>query len=340
MKDLYGRRIDYLRISVTEQCNLNCIYCRGGKKGTSSVALDQVKALENAKQQQPLTTEEIVTIARSAAALGICKLKLTGGEPLLQKNFADLVGRLAAIHGIEQLTATSNGLLLEAMAQPLKEAGLKAINISLDSCRAERYRAITGGGSLQQVLSGLEAAVKAGLATKLNCVLLQDLELVEIVELLQMAAYYRVPLRFIELMPLNCNQSLQGWSAAGVRAALEKLCYTLQPQQRRYGNGPAVYYSLQLGGQQVDLGFIEPIHGKFCSSCNRLRLTSTGYLRSCLYSSTGVDLAQVLRSKAPYAEATLDAKLQEAIGRAIMAKPQGHSFTQAPGAFKMNEIGG
>lgn len=315
MLDKYKRKIDYMRISVTDRCNLKCCYCRP----ETNVKL---------QHSDILTYEEILQIAEIALESGINKFKITGGEPLLRKNCCEFLHQLKKVTGVEQVTLTTNGVFLEQYLSELIEAKVDGINVSLDTADETIYRQITGQNLLTKVLAGIEQAVAAGIPVKLNCVPLASLAEKELFALLDVAERLKVPVRFIELMPLSCNSSLQGVSAE----KLKKVLKLSKKDNVKYGNGPAVYY--RADGYSVPVGIIEPLHGKFCSSCNRVRLTSTGFLKTCLYSDAGADLKTALRQN-------VDKKsLGEVFRKAVYEKPIGHKFESAPAIFQMNEIGG
>lgn len=320
MKDNYGRTIDYIRISLTESCNLQCQYCR-----PAGIALARSK---------PLEYLELLRLCRIFSELGIKKYKITGGEPFVRKGCLPFLQDLRAI--AEQLTFTSNGTLLEEYLPALQELGTDGINISLDSCNAERYKEITGFNLLSKVKASISRAVALGLKVKLNCVPIKPFSRADLEEMLSYASSLELPVRFIELMPLGCNLALESLSGQELRQLLKEMGYKLIPLQAssdiRKGNGPAVYYRVE--ELSIELGFIEPIHGKFCSTCNRVRLTANGYLKTCLYSNAGVDLRALLEQGAT------DEELKAAVVEAIRNKPEGHSFVEAPASFNMNEIGG
>lgn len=318
MYDQYKRKIEYLRVSITDRCNLRCQYCR--PEVTQHVAHADI-----------LRYEEILRICQAAAALGITKFKVTGGEPLLRKDCAAFIAQLKRLSGVQQVTLTTNGSLLPQLLPALQAAGLDCVNISLDSTDSASYRQLTGG-ELSQALLALDALKELGLPFKINSVPLVGMGTSNILSLLKLADKYAAPLRFIELMPLACNSALQGVSGSAIRSLLAQLGLKVTRDSKTYGNGPAVYYRVQ--GYQMPLGFIEALHNKFCGSCNRVRLTSIGLLKPCLYSSEGLDLRQLLRS------GISDAALQQAMERMIFAKPRGHSFEKSPAGFSMSQIGG
>lgn len=321
MLDKYNRNINYMRISLTDRCNLRCVYCRP----------DNMQMVEHS---EILRYEEILRVARCAVELGITRFKITGGEPLVRKGAVDFIAKLKKIDGVEQVTLTTNGMLLEQYLPQLLDAGLDGINISLDTLNSDAYAQITGGGSLSPVLKAIEAAVGAGIKCKLNSVSLTRLHAGELLSLVDFAKKLHLPLRFIELMPLACNKQLASYSGTEVRNVLHNSGYRLVPLQKQLGNGPALYYEASKDGQKQIIGFIEPLHVKFCGACNRVRITSTGQLKPCLYSNSTLDLRQLLRS------GSSDSELMEALQQAIYDKPMGHHFEDAPGAFNMNEIGG
>lgn len=307
MKDQYGRTIDYMRISITDRCNLRCRYCM--PEGVDLVSMGEI-----------LTYEEIERICQAAALEGIRKLKITGGEPLVRKGCTGLIRRLKEIPGIEQVTLTTNGVLLKEYAEELAQAGLDGINISLDSLDRERYRWITGRDELHKVLHGLEASLSAGLKTKINVVLQRDINENEWESLAELAKAYPVDVRFIEMMPIGYGKQFEPvYNEDLVRMLREK-----EPELERdnlvHGNGPAQY--CRIPGYQGSIGFISAIHGKFCGSCNRIRLTSQGELKPCLCYGDSYDLRQALRT----AEGSCVEPLREILREVIAKKPKQHCF--------------
>ena len=318
MLDQYNRSIDYLRISLTDRCNLHCQYC-------------QPDVTEYVAHENILRYEEILRICQAAVRLGIHKFKITGGEPLVRNGCADFIAKLKQVEGVEQVTLTTNGTLLSKFLPELLAAGVDSVNISLDTTDAEQYNKLTGG-DINEALAGIEAAKRVGLPFKLNCVPLQGMSIDEIMRLLQFAEGYQASLRFIELMPLACNSSLQGLAGVELRAALRQQGVQLTPDAVSYGNGPAQYY--RLSGYKIPIGFIEPIHNRFCAACNRVRLTSVGFLKTCLYSNDGINLAQLIRN------GISDGELEQKLRQTIFMKPWGHKFDVQPAGFKMSQIGG
>lgn len=318
MYDQYNRKIDYLRISLTDRCNLHCRYCRP-------------EVSEHVPHNEILRYEELLSICRAALQLGIRKFKITGGEPLLRKGCSDFIASLKQLDGAEQVTLTTNGTLLAQQLPALIAAGVDSINVSLDTLNAAYYKELTGG-SLSSVLQSLRELQAAGIPFKLNCVPLAENGPADIMQLLKLAHRYNAPLRFIELMPLECNTDLRGLSGSEIRSLLEQAGLQMQRDAQRYGNGPASYW--RIGGYKMPVGFIEPLHNKFCAVCNRVRLTSVGMLKPCLYSSEGMNLKRLLR------DGGSDADLLQAMQEIIYAKPAGHSFDVKAARFNMSQIGG
>lgn len=318
MYDQYNRKIDYLRISLTDRCNLHCRYC-------------QPEISEHVPHNEILRYEELLRICRAALQLGIRKFKITGGEPLLRKGCSDFIASLKQTDCVEQVTLTTNGTLLAQQLPALIAAGVDNINVSLDTLDAAYYTELTGG-SLGNVLQALQELQAAGIPFKLNCVPLAETGLSDIMQLLKLAHRYNAPLRFIELMPLECNTDLRSLGGSEIRSLLEQAGLQLQRDAQRYGNGPASYW--RIGGYKMPVGFIEPLHNKFCAVCNRVRLTSVGMLKPCLYSDDGIDLKHLLR------DGISDADLLQTMQKIIYAKPDGHSFDVEAAHFNMNQIGG
>ncbi len=317
MKDSFGREIRYLRVSVTDRCNLRCAYCMP-EAGVEDKGHDGV-----------LRVEEIIRIVRAAAELGISKVRLTGGEPLLRPGFVKLCEGIAAIPGIEETVLTTNGLLLPRMAEDLKKAGIKRVNISLDTLDEGKYRRITRVGSLEGALSGIEAAKKAGLyPIKINAVLIRGFNDDELPALAALSMERDVHVRFIELMPIG--EGLRFWpggylsaeEATGMIPGLESLDKT---------DGVAQVW--RLPGAAGTVGFIKPVSHHFCSGCNRLRLTADGMLKPCLHSDREIPV-RGLEGEA----------LKEAFWQAIRAKPaENREMSEAlpsRAGRRMNSIGG
>lgn len=323
MTDQYGRQIDYLRLSITDRCNLRCRYCMPSAQiWTPRAAL--------------LTDEELIRVARQAVALGITKFKVTGGEPLTRPGCSELVGALKQTPGVEQVTLTTNGLLLDAALDGLCEAGLDAVNLSLDTLEEDRYRQLTGyaGGALPHWRALLRRCVDAGLPTKVNVVLLQE-NAEEVEALAELAAQLPVDVRFIELMPIGQGAFQTPVSPEVAFAKLRRRWPDLHPVQERRGNGPARYDAA--AGLQGRIGWIDAVSHRFCGSCNRVRLTCTGWLKPCLCYDAGVDLKAILRGPGG------DDALRKALEAGICQKPLAHCFSdrdQVTEQRNMSQIGG
>ena len=330
MKDHFGREINYLRVSVTDRCNLRCTYC---------MPEEGVPPLTHA---QILRFSEILRICKAAAALGIRKVKVTGGEPLVRKGIVSLVRDLKQVPGIEQVTMTTNGILLGELYDGLAEAGLDAVTVSLDAVTPETYRKITRRDELGKVLASLETVKERGrIPCKINCVALPDTPAGELQAIAGFAKDAPVHVRFIELMPLGNGSGIQRLSEQACIERLRPYTGPLVPFEGVLGNGPARYYSAE--GFQGKIGFISAVSHAFCDSCNRLRLTSEGFLKSCLYYDTGVDLRPALEEESEEA-------LREAVREAVERKPHCHSFRKQENgegkeedgrdARRMSQIGG
>lgn len=324
MIDGKGRTIDYLRVSVTDRCNLRCVYCM------------PAQGVEPEPYENLLTLEEIARVCAAAARLGISKIKVTGGEPLVRKGCAHLVGLLKAIPGIREVTMTTNGVLLPRELPALVENGLDAVNISLDTLDPERFLALTRRPLEGNVREAIGRAVEAGVRVKVNAVPIEEYNGNSLAELAALAKDRPVDVRFIELMPIGEGKNLTPVPNEEVRRRLEAVHGPMTPWQGRRGNGPAVYYSLP--GFVGKIGFISAISQEFCGSCNRVRLTSTGFLKLCLHYNDGVSLRERIRAGAGEEE------LAEVIREAILQKPLHHDFggceTPNMDHHTMSQIGG
>ncbi len=323
MLDRYGRVINYLRISVTDRCNLRCCYCM--PEGVQDVGMKNI-----------LTFEEIWEIVRTGVSLGITHIRITGGEPLVRKGCVDLIRGIREIPGVETITMTTNGVLLGNYGKQLKEAGVDGVNISLDTLDPEEFYKITGKRELQEVLAGIRAVKNAGLPVKLNAVNRKELDPIPLV---RYAQEENLPLRFIEMMPVGYGKKYVGRSNEELRETLEAVCgkaecMTNREELSRMGSGPAVYY--QFSDLKVPVGFISAIHGKFCDTCNRVRLTAEGYLKLCLCYDEGEDLRRVLREGEKE-------NLRTIMEQTIFRKPAAHCFehpAEMTETHEMVKIGG
>lgn len=322
MTDGFGRRVDYLRISITDRCNERCLYCMPhGYRGWSG-------------REDHLTVEEIAGVVRAAVRLGFRKFRITGGEPLLRGDVVDICRRVSSVPGVESLGLSTNGTRLAAMAADLRAAGVGSVNVSLDALDAALYRRITGG-PVEEVLTGIDAAVNGGFRSiKLNCVLMRHVNEGEILPLVGFAAERGLPIRFIELMPLSAVQRLTAenfLSAGEVEARLGESGVWSEAPVVEAANGPAVYRKLDPPGAVI--GFVAALTKPgFCATCNKLRLTADGKLRPCLGRHGEVDLRTALRE---------GQDIEEVLARVVAQKPEAHEFLEAyePGR-PMTAIGG
>lgn len=324
MIDGNNRNIDYIRISLTDRCNMRCIYCMP-ENGVESVTHDDI-----------LSFEEIIHLAKIFAASGIRKVKLTGGEPLIRKGVIHLVTELKKIPGIQDVTITTNGMLLSEMMHGLVKAGIDGINISLDTLNPQVFETITRKNSFDKVWEGLQTALQyPQIPLKINCVPM-GIENQNVLELAQLARKYPVHVRYIEMMPIGFGKQFTFCSEESLLEELQKRYGEYVPYEKTLGNGPGHYY--EFSGFKGKIGFISAISHKFCASCNRVRLTSQGYLKTCLQYDIGTDLRALLR------EGASDERLGKAIEDAIRRKPMGHQFHQYVAEHEeeliMSQIGG
>ncbi|NLV16418.1 MAG: GTP 3',8-cyclase MoaA [Syntrophomonadaceae bacterium] len=326
MLDRLNREINYLRISVTDRCNLRCRYCM------------PVEGISLKEHYDILSLEEIERIVRVGSELGIRKVRLTGGEPLIRRNLAQLVQGISRIPRIDDIAITTNGLLFADQAAVLKKAGLNRVNLSLDTLRPDRYRFITRGGELQKVVNGLEMAIKEGFhPVKVNTVIIGGFNQDEILDFCDMAYNRPVHIRFIEFMPVG---EVEYWNSQKIIKNEEVYNiiaqrYSLKPGKISRGNGPAKYFYME--GGQGSVGFISPMSNHFCRECNRLRLTADGKLRACLYDGQERDLMAALRNGCD------DEVIKRIMMETILAKPDKHLMGERAWGEKdrkMFQIGG
>lgn len=325
MIDKYSRKISYLRISVTDLCNLRCVYCMppGGT--------------ELSRKEEILSFEEILKIIKHGVRLGINKIRITGGEPLVRKGITSLVRHITGIKGIDDIAMTTNGVFLKEFATELKSSGLSRLNISLDTMREDRFHDITRGGKIQDVFEGVEAVLKAGFkGTKMNAVVMRETNDDEIQDFVRYIMKRDIELRFIELMASGWKNMVDEERFVPTSEIMEKVKEVgdLVPVKQRVGGGPATIYRIK--GALGSIGFISAVSKPFCSTCNRLRLTSDGRLRSCLLSGGEVDVKDILRSS-DLNEKELAEALTEAFIKVTTMKPTVHS---GKNSAIMNQIGG
>ncbi|MDD2732422.1 MAG: GTP 3',8-cyclase MoaA [Desulfuromonadaceae bacterium] len=322
--DSHGRTINYLRLSVTDRCNMRCFYCmpKEGivKKGHAAM----------------LTYEELLLIAETAVGLGIEKIRITGGEPLVRADIVDFLRTLSRIPRLQHLALTTNGLLLEEMAADLYEAGVQRLNVSLDSLNAQTFNTITRGGDLKKVLAGLDAAERAGFPPpKINCVIMRGVNDAEILDFADMSLSHGNSIRFIEYMPAIKEDDWQRYCISGVEI-LDRIAvrYPLEQEDKGPFAGPS--RDFRIPGAKGSIGIITAVSGHFCSECNRIRVTSTGQAKGCLFADAKTDLLPWLRP--PDREGL--AKVLKGI---VSAKPERHNISQVGYAhtnFTMSQVGG
>ena len=321
--DSFSRRIDYMRISVTDRCDLRCIYCASRFEAHSHTDI--------------LRYEEIHRVVQAAASLGVTKIRLTGGEPLVRLYLSNLVRMLAGVPGIEEVSMTTNGTLLARYAGELKTAGLKRVNVSLDSLKPGRFFEITGGDKLADVLAGIAEAKRVGLQpVKINMVVLKGINENEIMDFARKTLTDGWHVRYIEHMPFE-NSTSQGnglVSTAEIMTRIEEKLGKLVPHKPEAGNGPARYYKLP--GANGTLGFIGAVTECFCAACNRFRLTADGKLRPCLLDDDEIDIKEPLRRGATIEE------LAQLIQSAASLKREQHHLSEGdiPSGRSMRQIGG
>lgn len=319
MLDKHGRKIEYLRVSVTQNCNLRCIYCMPHK------------ANEDDSLCTRLTSKEFGTIIKTMAGHGIKKVRVTGGEPLTRLDICDIVKEIASIKGIEDISMTTNGINLYNMIGSLKQAGLKRLNISMDSLREDRFKYITGGGSLNNVLKGVEKALESGLTPlKINTVLVKGVNDDEVGDFISLARDRKIDVRFIELMPIGAFGEKNADRIVYNNDIIKS--YPALTRCEDYNQGqPAVHYKME--GYKGKIGFISPMSHKFCDCCNRIRLTCDGRIKPCLGDNGEVSVIDVLRNRPQ--------ELDSFIKQAIYEKPEGHNFERSfSSARSMSMIGG
>jgi len=329
MLDKYSREINYLRVSITDRCNLHCVYCRP-KEGISLQGHEDI-----------LRYEEIIRVVSLAVKMGLIKVRVTGGEPLVRRGVVEFLAALKKIDGLKDISLTTNGILLEEYAQRIFDAGITRINISLDSLDRDKYFKITNGGNLDAVLRGIDSAERIGFSPiKINTVLMKGFNDDEALQFTRLAAEKPFQVRFIELMPMATKldyghdfmPASQLIEAISQRYALDQI-----KSKKNKSDGPARIFKIK--GGLGEIGFINPVSEHFCATCNRMRLTSDGKLRVCLLNEAEIDLKKALR------ENCTDAELEKLIWDAVLLKPKGHDVVCTDSSLKkcsriMSEIGG
>ena len=323
MKDKFGREIDYLRVSVTDKCNLRCIYCMGEKDNNFL------------KNDEKLTDDEIYRIVKESSKLGIKKVRITGGEPLVRPDLVNLVSKINSIPGIEEIYLTTNGILLADMIDELAVNGLKGVNISLDSLNEERFNKLTRLGKLNKVLEAIDKAIALGIKVKLNTVIVNDINKDEIIDFVNLTKEKEIDVRFIELMPIGIAINYKGATNEDVLKVISENYSDYEEVVRSKSGGPASY--IKLKNAKGKIGFISAISNCFCEECNRIRLTPEGFLKQCLHFDYGIDLKSKLRT------GITDEELRKLIYDNIYDKPEKHLFLEKSDHKElkfMNQIGG
>lgn len=323
MKDKFGREIDYLRVSVTDNCNLRCIYCMD-EKGNKFL-----------KKDEKLTDDEIYRIVKESAKLGIKKIRITGGEPLVRPGIVNLINRINSISGIEEIYLTTNGILLADMIEDLARNGLKGVNISLDSLQEERFEKLTRLGKLNKVLEAIDKSINLGIKVKLNTVIVNDINKDEVIDFVNLTKEKPIDVRFIELMPIGIAVNHKGVTNEEVLSIISDTYSDYEEITRVKSGGPASY--IKLKGAKGKVGFISAMSNCFCEECNRIRLTPEGFLKQCLHFDYGVDLKSMIR------KGISDEELSKEIYNNIYDKPEKHLFLKESNHKElkfMNQIGG
>jgi cyclic pyranopterin phosphate synthase len=322
--DKYNRRLNYLRISITDFCNLRCIYCTPYAEITKKT------------HEDILRYEEIIRLVRIFVELGVNKIRLTGGEPLIKKNVDFLIREILKSKEVEDFSLTTNGTFLKERAEELRKAGLKRINISLDSLNEDKYRRITRNGDLRKVLEGIDECIRLGYdPIKINVVPLRGINEEEMESFIEFGISMKVHIRFIEFMPMGGNRKIWRDRFLRIKSIRKRLIdtFNLTLDKEGFRDGPAEYYRVK--NKEVLIGFIDPISSHFCKSCNRIRITPDGKIRLCLESDEEVDIKSALRSKID------DEEIKERILEIVKRKPKRHNFNILKEEGRpMSKIGG
>ncbi|MGL5415647.1 MAG: GTP 3',8-cyclase MoaA [Clostridium sp.] len=322
MKDKFGRTVDYVRVSLTDRCNLRCVYCMPAKGNKFFEAEDK------------LTNDEVIEVIKASAKLGIRKVRLTGGEPLVRKDIEGLIEGINKIDGIEEIALTTNGILLEEKLDFFKEHGVKALNISLDTLNEEKFKEITRCGDINKVLRSIDKAINLGMKVKINTVVVEELNKNEILSLVNFTRDKDIALRFIELMPIGEGKNFKGVSNEEILEILKENELNIEVIERNKKDGPAKYIKIE--GYTGKIGFISAMSNCFCEDCNRIRITTDGMLKQCLNWKSDIDLKKVLRDED-------EEKLLKVIESGIYNKPEMYLFNKQDEneeVRNMNEIGG
>ena len=319
MTDAHGRKIDYMRVSITDRCNLRCAYCM--PEPVPSMPHDEI-----------LRFEEVLRLCHIMTKLGIKTIRITGGEPLVRKGWLDFLRKLKAIPGLSHVALTSNAALLGEYLEDLASLGISGINVSLDSLCPRIYRQITGFDVFAKVWDNINKALAFGFMLKINCVPIRGVNECQILKLSDITQTLPLDVRFIELMPTGTNNSLAGIKTEELLETIAVKHPSLKPDKSRRGFGPAKYY--RINGSKGCIGFISARSEMFCASCNRIRLSASGFLTLCLHHAKGIDLRGLMRGGAS------DGEIEGAIKQGISDKPEKHFFQSETGLMHMSKIGG
>lgn len=323
MKDKYGREIDYLRISLTDKCNLRCIYCMEEKDNNFI------------EEEKLLSREEIKKITKLFSEVGVKKVRLTGGEPLVRRDILEIMKDLNSIEDIKEIYITTNGILLDKYLEGFKALGLTGVNISLDSLKKDNFKNLTRLGNLDKVLNAIDKALDLGIKVKINTVLIKGINDDEILDFINLTVNRNIDVRFIELMPIGVGSKHQGLSNEFIINTIKENFKDLVEINRDKSGGPATY--IKLNNAKGKIGFISAISNCFCEDCNRIRLTSEGFLKQCLHFNYGVNLKEVIKKGAS------DEELLDIVKENIYYKPEKHLFLKESEDKElkfMNQIGG
>lgn len=323
MKDKYGREIDYLRISLTDKCNLRCVYCM--EKDYNNFI----------KDENLMTLDEILRVVKECASIGMRKVRLTGGEPLIREDLVELIKNINKISNIDEICLTTNGILLGDKVEELSKNGLKRVNISLDTLKEDRFKKMTRVGNLDKVLYSIEKCLENNVKVRVNTVILEDFNKDEILDLVNLAYENPIDVRFIELMPIGEGKRFRGVTNSEVLEIIKKKKNVLSFGEKSSLNGPAKY--IKIDGFKGKVGFISAMSDCFCADCNRIRITPEGFMKKCLHWKYGINLKDKIR------DGICDEELREIIKKSIYEKPEKHNFKieeKDEDRRFMHEIGG
>lgn len=323
MKDRFKREIDYLRLSVTDNCNLRCIYCMDDKEQ------------DFLKSKDKLTDDEILRVVEASAKLGIKKIRVTGGEPLVRSKVVELIEKINSISGIEGIYITTNAIFLADKVEALAKSGVKGVNISLDSLKEDRFKNLTRRGDLDKVLEAIYKCIDYGIKVKLNTVMVNDINNDEIVNFVKLTINKPIDVRFIELMPIGVGKVHKGISNSEIRAIINENFKDACECGKAKSSGPAEY--IKIDGALGKVGFISAMSNCFCEGCNRVRITPEGFLKQCLHFDYGVNLRDLMR------KGISDEEFSKVIEETIYNKPEKHLFNEKRDHEEirfMNQIGG